>query len=70
MPNMNGLELAQGLTQIDPEVRIILSSGYEQEAMGSGVAEEARPANIRDFLPKPYVSKNLAGAIRRVLDAT
>ena len=50
MPNMNGYETYQALQQIDPQVRIILSSGYDEEA----VLRQFDKVRLVGFLKKPY----------------
>jgi signal transduction histidine kinase len=64
MPVMSGEETFRELRLIRPEVKVILSSGYnELEAVrrftGKGLA---------GFVQKPYTSVRLAGAVRSVLD--
>lgn len=64
MPSMLGTELARELTLIRPEIPIILLTGY-----GHSVDEaEAESAGIRKTLQKPAYRKDLAKAIREVLD--
>jgi len=59
MPSMNGRECVRALRDIDPNVRIILSSGYGNGEI-SGV----------EFLPKPYQPEQLAGVVRRAIRKT
>jgi len=65
MPLMNGEEVLRELQAINPSVRVLLSSGFnEVEAIrhftGKGLA---------GFIQKPYSAPALAGKVRRVLDA-
>jgi PAS domain S-box-containing protein len=64
MPGMSGLETARKLREVDPEVRIILSSGFSIEED----AQEAIEEGIQGFLPKPYRAHTLAAELRRVLN--
>ncbi len=64
MPGMSGLETARKLREIDPDARIILSSGYSIEED----AQEAFEEGIQGFLPKPYRAHTLAAELRRVLN--
>ncbi len=64
MPHMAGSRLAEMLMQIRPEIPIILCTGFSETFS----AEDARRIGIREFLLKPLVKKDLARAIRRVLD--
>ena len=64
MPRMSGLEVASQLTQTRPEMRILLMSGYPNEAaIRQGVPPGAR------LLQKPFNAVALARAVRQVLDA-
>jgi len=63
MPRMSGLEVASQLVQTRPDIRILLMSGYPNEAaMRHGV-----PAGSA-LLQKPFNSAALARAVRQVLD--
>ncbi len=64
MPQMNGLQLARELFLIRPGVPVILCTGF-------GEPEEehkARASGIRAVLYKPLLRRELAEAVRRVLD--
>ena len=60
---MNGRELAEKLKVRKPGLKIIYTSGYSSEMMGSDLAQ-------RDihFLQKPYPPPQLARAVRECLD--
>ena len=66
MPGMNGRELAERLTPLHPETRVLFSSGYTDDVivqhgvLNSGV----------DFIGKPYAPQDLARKVREVLDKT
>ena len=64
MPQMGGLQLANHLAKSRPEVKILLMSGYTDEAITVGDEAVARTA----FLQKPFVSDSLLRKIREVLD--
>jgi len=65
MPRMSGLEVASQLTQTRPGIRILLMSGYPNEAaMRHGVPPGA------SLLQKPFNAVGLARAVRQVLDAS
>jgi len=60
MPRMDGQEAFQAMLEIQPNVRVILSSGYnEQESvqkmLGHGLA---------GFLPKPYPLADLRKIVK------
>jgi signal transduction histidine kinase/CheY-like chemotaxis protein len=61
MPQMSGVELYRALKQIDPEVRVIFSSGH---IMGS-MMHELQALGQVNFLQKPYDFENLKEAMRK-----
>jgi CheY-like chemotaxis protein len=61
MPDLSGLETYQKLREINPQVRVILSSGYSLEKF----AQEARGMGA-DFIGKPYTLETLSVALKRV----
>jgi signal transduction histidine kinase/ActR/RegA family two-component response regulator len=64
MPRMNGRELADKLNTLRPELRVLLMSGYADEAIVRHGALEPGIA----FLQKPFSPEILARKIREVLD--
>ena len=65
MPGMNSEELFQLLRKVQPDVKVILCSGYnEDEATRSFQA-----GDLSGFLQKPYSLASLITRIRRVLDS-
>ena len=63
MPSPDGEETFLEIREIDPEVPVILSSGYS----GSEVARRFVGKNIAGFLQKPYRSEQLLDALRSAL---
>lgn len=63
MPGMSGIELAQKLLTLRPDIPIILCTASSQIS-----EEEVIGAGIRKFLMKPFDSKNLTRTIRTMLD--
>jgi FixJ family two-component response regulator len=61
---MNGVDLAEWMLEIKPNLPIILCTGFTTLVS----SEEARRKGIRDFIMKPYKIKDLAGTIRNLLD--
>jgi CheY-like chemotaxis protein len=61
MPGTTGLEACRRLRQINPHVKVILSSGYSS----SDVVREARLAGAAGFIGKPYSLEELSSALRR-----
>ncbi|GAB4294961.1 MAG: hypothetical protein Fur0034_03180 [Desulfuromonadia bacterium] len=62
MPGMGGEDLIRRIREIDPDQRIILSSGYGEE----GVSPEMKESPRLFFLPKPYTPRELLAMVRRV----
>jgi CheY-like chemotaxis protein len=65
MPEIPGLNLARQLLKIRPDIPIILFTGHS-DAVSPEIAKEA---GVRGFLMKPLAKREMAQAIRRVLDA-
>jgi two-component system cell cycle sensor histidine kinase/response regulator CckA len=63
MPHMNGGELAERLSRINPRIRMIFMSGYTDDVRVQKTAQSAT------FLPKPFTSRTLTSKVREVLDA-
>ena len=63
MPQMTGLELAQELLAIRPELPIILVTGFSQLV----TPEKAKAAGLRDYIMKPLSISELTNAISRSL---
>ncbi len=63
MPGMNGRELAERLLVMQPEMRVLFTSGYTEDVIvHHGVVEESL-----NFVGKPYTMANLAQRLRDVL---
>lgn len=63
MPRMNGWQTMEALRQIDPDLPVILASGYDEAHAMAGDHEKPPQA----FLAKPYQIKGLREAIRKSL---
>ena len=63
MPGMGGGEVYDALRAMNPEVRVILSSGYSID----GMAREIMERGIREFLQKPFRIEDLSRKVRSVL---
>lgn len=64
MPNMSGDRLSAELVKINPDIPVLLCTGYS-ETMSE---EKAFSMGIKGFLFKPIVMKDLSQKIREVLD--
>jgi PAS domain S-box-containing protein len=65
MPQMSGLNLARKIMEIRPGMLIILCTGFSEQANEHAAAA----LGIRAFLLKPLVMRDMAAAVRKVLDA-
>jgi len=64
MPVMNGTATIHALERIDPQVKVIVVSGLNENDNSIQAAENG----IKRFLPKPYTSRALLEKIRTTLD--
>jgi len=64
MPHLTGVQLATELLKIRPDIPIILCTGFSEII----TAEKAKALGIREFLLKPLITRDVARAIRQVLD--
>jgi len=64
MPGMSGHELAQRLSVLRPEMKILYMSGYSDDSIASyGILNEKV-----SFIPKPFSLEVLVNRVREVLD--
>ena len=64
MPKMGGRETFLKLKEIDPRVRVLLSTGYSQ----NGNAQEIIGEGMMGFIQKPYQVNELLSKVRLILD--
>ncbi len=65
MPGMSGEKTLIKLREIDPEIKVLLTSGFSQ----SGRASEILKQGANDFIQKPYQVSELMLKIRSLLDS-
>lgn len=66
MPHLSGSELSIKMMEIRPDIPVILCTGYS-----SVISEhEAAAIGIRGFVMKPTSMFEIAGIVRKILDAT
>lgn len=63
MPDMDGVELSHHLVGINPEVKIIVSSGRMTETS----EQQLRDLGVKHFLAKPYGSSRLLDTVENLL---
>jgi PAS domain S-box-containing protein len=64
MPRMDGMETLKELRRIDPEVPVVLASGYGSTQLDT---EPQRSGGPDAVLPKPYAAEGLLSTLRRVI---
>jgi signal transduction histidine kinase/ligand-binding sensor domain-containing protein/CheY-like chemotaxis protein len=64
MPQMTGIQLAEEIKKIKPDIPVIICSGYS----ASLTEDQIKALGISEFIMKPVIKSELAQAVRRVLD--
>ena len=64
MPRQGGRETFLQLQEIDPQVRVLFSTGYSQNEK----VNEIMALGVRGFIQKPYQVRDLLAKVREVLD--
>jgi PAS domain S-box-containing protein len=64
MPDMGGRETYDRLKEINPDIKVLLSSGYSID----GQATEILERGCDDFIQKPFNITDLSQKIRKILD--
>ena len=66
LPVMDGDAVFNELRVLNPEVDVVLSSGFaEQQKINAMLGQ-----GLRGFIPKPYSCEKLLGQVRSTLDAS
>jgi len=64
MPGMNGIELAERISQIDSKIIILLITAYSDKE----TAIAAMRTGVSDFLDKPFTIRDLSFALHKATD--
>ena len=64
MPHLSGSEVFFKLQEINPQVRVLISSGYSSE----GVVQKILDEGGLDFIQKPFTIEELSKKVRKCLD--
>ena len=65
MPGMGGREVFEALRQLDPDVRVLLSSGYSSNNQVAHMLDQG----CKGFIQKPYDAGRMARKMREILDS-
>jgi PAS domain S-box-containing protein len=65
MPGMGGREVFDAMIQIQPDVKVLLSSGYSSTDQVAALIEKG----CKGFIQKPYDTVKMSRTIRTILDA-
>jgi len=64
MPQMGGKQCLEHLLSVDPDVRVVIASGYSAHV----ITQEALVSRARGFVNKPYNISQVLTVVRSVLD--
>jgi DNA-binding NtrC family response regulator len=64
MPDMNGGDVFDAMREINPDVKVLLSSGYSLNGQAGKIMERG----CSGFIQKPFTISDLAGKLRVVLE--
>ena len=65
MPEMSGGETYDRMKEINPNIKVLLSSGYSI----NGQATEILKRGCNGFIQKPFNMKQLSQELRKILDS-
>ncbi len=65
MPNLSGREVLQRIRAMEPDAKIVISSGYSEE----GISDLVGDLGASGYIAKPYQMNELAHILREVLDS-
>jgi len=65
MPKLSGVETMKRLMEINPDVKVLLASGYTAEGLNASLLSD----DGRAFIHKPFEEEELLRALRDILDA-
>jgi len=65
MPEMGGGETYDRLKELNPDIKVLLASGYSID----GQAKEILGRGCNGFIQKPFNMEKLSRKIREILDA-
>ncbi len=63
LPHMSGKEVYMEMKKIDPELTVLLNTGFKDDER----VQEVFKLGIRDFIEKPYSFKQLVQAVEKAI---
>ena len=63
MPKMTGLDLAEGIKKVRPDIPILLCTGFQDK----NIDDKVKKAGITEYIMKPLNKREMAVAVRKVL---
>jgi two-component system, cell cycle sensor histidine kinase and response regulator CckA len=69
MPRLDGVRLVRAIRKVEPETRILASSGVDLSEGAEGPRKELETLGVAGFLQKPYRVESLLQRVREILDA-
>ncbi len=64
MPEIGGKQCLEALRKMDPNVKVLIATGYTKR----GMTQELKDAGARDFILKPFDTPQLLEKIRKIID--
>lgn len=65
MPIMDGAAMMRVLKKLEPKIKVIATSGIDQDAK----FEELKALGMKAFIAKPYTAEKVLTTLRQILDA-
>ena len=66
LPKLGGWEALQKMKEINPDIKVILASGYLDPELKADMLK----SGAKDFIQKPYVAQDILKRVRSILDRT
>jgi|SRR5689334_12828816 len=66
LPKLGGWTVYLSLKEINPRVKMILTSGY----LDAKVKSDFVKAGVKDFIAKPYIAETILESVRQVLGSS
>jgi CheY-like chemotaxis protein len=70
MPRLDGLALVQGLQEMDPNIKVIVTSGSLDDGRAKEKIVKLKDMGIDQLLPKPYPAESLLSLLHAMLHET